>query len=165
MLHDLLYNLLNNKSIAYHSLWTRCTTCRTTIQSRTTSCGLVVKLIEQQINRIQLVEQQIRLTERVSHIIQHSSDVCHQIYTHTHQYAVRHCQPANSTLLLIMHVSFRRHFKKIGGPHKHQIYRNVVENCSKPTTPSRSTGVRTHGRCHFLGNQMVEVTKPNRNQQ
>jgi len=31
------------------------------------------------------------------------------------------------------------------------------------TTPSRSTGVRTHGWCHSVGNQMVEVTKPNRN--
>jgi len=37
--------------------------------------------------------------------------------------------------------------KKICGPHKHQIHvcGNMVENCLKPTTPSPSTGVRTHG--------------------
>jgi len=29
--------------------------------------------------------------------------------------------------------------------------------------PSRSTGVRTYAWCHFVGNQMVEVKKPNRN--
>jgi len=35
---------------------------------------------------------------------------------------------------------------------------NMAQNCLKPTTPSRSTWVRTHGRCHSVGNQMVEVT-------
>jgi len=38
----------------------------------------------------------------------------------------------------------------------------MVQNCLKPTTPSGSTGVRTHGWCHSVGNQTVEVTKPNR---
>ena len=41
--------------------------------------------------------------------------------------------------------------------------KNMVQNCLKPTTASRSTGVPTHGWCHYVGNQMVEVTKPNRN--
>ena len=36
----------------------------------------------------------------------------------------------------------------------------MVQNCLKPTTPSRSTGVRTHGWCHSVGNQMVEVMNP-----
>jgi len=44
--------------------------------------------------------------------------------------------------------------------HKHQICgRSMVQNCSKPTIPSRSTGVRTPGWCHSVGNQMVEVAK------
>ena len=42
-----------------------------------------------------------------------------------------------------------------------EICGNTVQNCLKPTTPSRSTGVRTHGWCHYVGNQMVDVTKPN----
>jgi len=47
-------------------------------------------------------------------------------------------------------------------PHKHQICGgNMVHNCLKPTTPSRSTGVLTHGWCHSVGNQTVKVTKPN----
>ena len=49
-------------------------------------------------------------------------------------------------------------FKKICGPHEHQICsRNMVQNCLKPTTQSCSTGVRTRG------NQMVEVEMGNRN--
>ena len=39
----------------------------------------------------------------------------------------------------------------------------MVHNCLKPTNPSRFTGVWTHGRCHSVGNQVVDVTKPNRN--
>ena len=42
-------------------------------------------------------------------------------------------------------------------PHKHQICGNMVQNCLKPTTPSRSTEVQTHGWCHSVGNQVVEV--------
>jgi len=53
---------------------------------------------------------------------------------------------------------------KICGPQKHPICGgNIVQKCSTPTTPSHSTGVRTHGRCHSAGNRMVEVTKPYRN--
>jgi len=38
--------------------------------------------------------------------------------------------------------------EKICGLHKHQICGgNMVENCLKPTSPSRSTGLRTHGMC------------------
>jgi len=60
----------------------------------------------------------------------------------------------------VRHVSFMRHLKKICGPHKHQIYGgNMVQNCFKPTSPSCSTGVQTHGWCHSVVNQMVEVTK------
>jgi len=44
-----------------------------------------------------------------------------------------------------------------------EICGNMVQNCLKPTTPSRYTGVRTYGWCHSVGNQMVEVTKPSRN--
>ena len=43
-----------------------------------------------------------------------------------------------------------------------EICGNMVQNCMKPTTPSHPTGVRTHGWCHSVSNQMVEVTKPNR---
>jgi len=44
---------------------------------------------------------------------------------------------------------------------KHQICgRNMAQNCLKPTAPSRSTGVQTHGWCHSVGNQIVKVTKP-----
>jgi len=54
--------------------------------------------------------------------------------------------------------------KKICGPQKHPICGgNMVQKCSTPTTPSHSTGVRTHRRCHSAGNRMVEVTKPYRN--
>jgi len=35
----------------------------------------------------------------------------------------------------------------------------MVQNYRKPTTPSRSTGVRTHGWGHSVGNQMAEVMK------
>ena len=60
----------------------------------------------------------------------------------------------------IRHVSFMPQFKKKCGPHKHQICSgNMVQTCLKPATPSRSTKVRTHGWCHSVGNQMVEVTK------
>ena len=42
--------------------------------------------------------------------------------------------------------------------------KNMVQNCLKPTTASRSTGVPTHGWCHYVGNQMVEVIETdNRN--
>ena len=58
-------------------------------------------------------------------------------------------------ITLTGHVSFTRAFKNICGPHKHQICGgNMVQNCLKPTTPSRSSGVRTW--CH-------SVTKPNGN--
>jgi len=65
------------------------------------------------------------------------------------------------------HVIFMQHFKKyadrINAKYAAEICGNTVQNCLKPTTPSRSTGIRTHGWCHSVGNQMVEVTKPNRN--
>jgi len=35
----------------------------------------------------------------------------------------------------------------------------VVQNCLTPATPYRSTRVQTHGWCHSVGNQMIEVTK------
>ena len=64
-------------------------------------------------------------------------------------------------------VSLMRHFlkyaKRINAKYAAEICGNVVQNCSKPTTPSRSTEVRTHEWCHSVVNQMVEVTKPNRN--
>jgi len=43
-----------------------------------------------------------------------------------------------------------------------EICVNMVQNCLKPTTPSRSTRIRTHGWCHSVGNQMVKETKPDR---
>jgi len=65
------------------------------------------------------------------------------------------------------HVIFMQNFKKyadrINAKYAAEICGNTVQNCLKPTTPSRSTGIRTHGWCHSVGNQMVEVTKPNRN--
>jgi len=44
-----------------------------------------------------------------------------------------------------------------------EIGGNMVQNCLKPTTPSCSTGIWTHGCCYSVGNQMAEVMKPNRN--
>ena len=66
-------------------------------------------------------------------------------------------------LVSVRHVSFIRHFKKyadrINTKYAAEICENMVQNCSKPTTASRSTGVPTHGWCHYVGNQMVEVKK------
>ena len=77
-----------------------------------------------------------------------------------------YCMTYLNFIIRTRHVSFMRHFRKICGPHKHQrCGGNTVQNCLKPTTPSRSTGVRTHGWCHSVGNQMINVTKPNRNRQ
>ena len=63
---------------------------------------------------------------------------------------------------VVGHVSCMRHLKKICGPHKHQICsRNMVQNCLKPTTASRSAGmVQTHGWCHSVGNQ-IEIGNRN----
>jgi len=59
------------------------------------------------------------------------------------------------------------HFKKYADrktpEYVAEICGNMVQNCLKPTTRSRSTGVRTHGWRHSVGNQMVMVTKPDRN--
>ena len=70
-------------------------------------------------------------------------------------------------LVSVRHVSFIRHFKKyadrINTKYAAEICENMVQNCLKPTTASRSTGVRT--RCHSVGNQIIEVTKRNRNRQ
>ena len=35
----------------------------------------------------------------------------------------------------------------------------MAQNCLKPTTPSHSTGVQTHGWCHSVGNQMLTYVK------
>jgi len=44
----------------------------------------------------------------------------------------------------------RGNYKEIRGPRKHQTRgRNTVQNCFKPTSPSRSTRVRTHGWCFW----------------
>ena len=37
---------------------------------------------------------------------------------------------------------------------------NVVQNCLKPTTPLCSTGFRTHGWCHSVGN-LIEIGNRN----
>ena len=99
------------------------------------------------------------------------------VHTHTHTHTDRHTRSTliaatgHSSIRLVMHrVAPRRvsfimpHYNNnICGPHKHQICGgNTVQNCLVPTTPSRSTWVPTHGWCHSVGNQMVEVTKPNR---
>ena len=56
------------------------------------------------------------------------------------------------------------HLKKyadhINAKYAAEICENTVQNCLKPTTLSRSSGVRTHGWCHSVGNKMVDVTKP-----
>ena len=56
----------------------------------------------------------------------------------------------------------RHFFKYADRTNAKYVAQNTVQNCLKPTTPSRSTGVRTHVWCHSVGNQMAEVTKPNR---
>jgi len=74
--------------------------------------------------------------------------------------------PDYCTAGFIRHASFLRHLKNMrttNTKHAAEICGNMVQSCLKPTTASRSTGVRTHGWCHSVGNQIVEVTKSNRN--
>ena len=64
--------------------------------------------------------------------------------------------------------SFMRHLKKtyadrINTKYAAEIWGIVAQNCLKPTTPSRSTGVQTQRWWHSVGNQVVKITKRNRN--
>jgi len=82
----------------------------------------------------------------------------------TDEWDIARLQPWQRSQHHYIGVSVLCGIKKICGPHEHQICgRNMVQNCLKPATPSHSTGDRTHGWCHSVGNQTVEVTKPNRN--
>ena len=66
----------------------------------------------------------------------------------------------------VKHVSFMSHLKKyvdcIYTKYAAEICGKMIQHCLKPTTPSHYAGVQTHGWCHSVGNQMVEVMKPNR---
>jgi len=57
-----------------------------------------------------------------------------------------------------------RHFFKcadrINTEYAAEIRVKMVQNCLKPTTLSRSTGVLTHGWCYSVGNQTVTVYSP-----
>ena len=73
-----------------------------------------------------------------------------------------HPQNGDRIVALYFVTSFHRMYTDcINAKYAAEICGNTVQNCLKPTTPSRSTGVRTHGWCHYVGNQMVDVTKPN----
>jgi len=57
---------------------------------------------------------------------------------------------------------FFKYADRINTKHAFEICGNTVQNCLKPTTPiwfHRDPDTWTH----YVGNQMVEVTKPNRN--
>ena len=59
-------------------------------------------------------------------------------------------------------VSFLCGIQEICGPRKHQICGgNMAQNCLKPTTASRSTGVRAHGWCHCVGNLLATESERN----
>jgi len=59
-------------------------------------------------------------------------------------------------------VSFLCGIQEICGPRKHQICGgNMAQNCLKPTTLSRSTGVRARGWCHCVGNLLGTQSERN----
>jgi len=85
-------------------------------------------------------------------------------HTTQYRYTMLMCNVAYWFACLNRHLSFMRHFFKYADrTNAKYVAQNTVQNCLKPTTPSRSTGVRTHVWCHSVGNQMAEVMKPNRN--
>jgi len=61
------------------------------------------------------------------------------------------------------YAAFKKYADRINTEYVAEMCRDMVQNYLKPTTPSLSTGVQTRGWCRSVGNQMAEVTKPNRN--
>jgi len=65
------------------------------------------------------------------------------------------------------HVGFMQHLKKICRPYKHHIYGgNMLKygtELLETNYPIPFHRIRTHGCWHSVGNQTIEVTKPNRN--